>query len=66
MVKIQEMKMKGKNGKIRKSVFFVTIPLALIEGFGWKKGDEISCSIIGKDRLRLIKNTPREKTGRVL
>ena len=55
MVKIQEMKLKGKNGKKRKSVFFVTIPLALIEGFGWKKGCEVDWSILGKDRLRLVK-----------
>jgi len=43
---IQEMKTRSywnvkPSGKKSHSTFFVTIPKALVEALGWKKGDEV-------------------------
>ena len=43
----------------------MTLPLAVIEGMGWKKGDAIQVRIAGKDRLELVKE-PYERAEKKL
>lgn len=39
----------------KSGTYFLDIPLAIVRGMDWKKGDDIAVSIQGKDRLLLIK-----------
>lgn len=46
MVKLQ----KDGNGR-----YHITLPKNFVDGFGWEKGDEIDFEILGKDRLKVLK-----------
>lgn len=65
MATIQEIKRKTKeDGTKRKSSFFIPIPISIIEGFGWKRGDIVNIEIMGKDKLKLErKKTSSENEG---
>lgn len=55
MAKIQAIKRKPKENSESNPIYFVTLPLQIIKGFGWKKGDNLVFSILGKDKLKLEK-----------
>lgn len=35
--------------------YFLTLPKKIVEGFGWKKGDEVKIDILGKDKIKIEK-----------
>ncbi len=50
------MKIQKSSYKARSDQFYVYLPKTLVEAMGWRKSDDLSFEVLGKDKLKLEKS----------
>ena len=57
------MKLQMSFNEKRADQYFVGLPISIVRAMGWKKGDEITPTIQGKDMILLKKFNKKTSTG---